>query len=92
MSVMHTITPLDVLAALAAVGLYVYLLYEHFAVRREAPGSRRSLRVYALPFIITAAVLLSSNVIPAPVIVGLAIWSLGKDQPKSDQTAPDSRG
>ena len=69
---------LDVVAIAAAVCMYGYLLREHFMERREPFWALRSARVLVIPVVIVAAALLTQNWIPAPVIVGIAIWNLRK--------------
>jgi len=69
---------LDVAGILVAAAMYVYLLREHFFERRERLRSVRSARVLVIPIVVTIAAVLTHNWMPAPVIVGIAIWSLRK--------------
>ena len=78
------LTQLDATAIVIALALYVALVHEQFLQRRERLRSMRSARVVAAPFVIVLAAVLTANWIPAPVIVGVAIWSLRKPTvPKS---------
>ena len=69
---------LDLVAIALGAILYSFLLREHFLERGEPIRTLRSARVLAIPVVIVLAAVATRNWIPAPVIVGIAIWNLRK--------------